>query len=249
MADPTIATAFMDIKASDLLKFLSEFITAIAWPMAAGFIVNLFRKEIIERIPRLAELTLPGGLSARFNEGLAKVEAELEVSNPTNGETNSEVTHQLPTPAPTTEPIENNLSGSNSEQSNASAVTVPPDHVALKANPAGVVMEAWQRLDQILRLLASQAFNLPTKNLPTSYVVANLRSNGYMSHEEETLLLELIKLRDLAAHSSSKSINSREAKRFVSVADNLRRKFTAKMMEFSVRRNAARSKGIQTPQS
>lgn len=248
MTDPIVATAFFDLKATDLLKFLSELAAALAWPVAAVLIVNLFRKEIIERIPRLAELTLPGGLSAKFNEGMDKVEAELQVIAPAETE-KAVISDEQPPSAHSRTLAEHDLSASPSAQSNTAATVAPPDKAALNANPAGVVMEAWQRLDQILRLLASHALDLPEKHLPTSYVVANLRNNGYMSHEEELLLLELIDLRDLAAHSSSQSINAKEAKRFVSVAESLRKKFTGKMMEFSVRRNAIRSKGIQTPQS
>jgi hypothetical protein len=229
MVDPvTASTVFWDLKASEVMKFVSTLVTALAWPLSAFFIVNLFKSEIIERIPRLSELTLPGGISAKFNEGLAKVEAATE--------------------AAPVEPIEarvghvedNDLmraTGVVSEAVTASVDSAPNDEVALRANPTGVVMEAWKSLEQVLRQAAVAIGQPANLKFPASVLVKGLRNARFISHEEEGSLLEMVELRNLVAHVADKTVTEVEAQRFMNLARIFTGKLVARIVKHKLKNN------------
>jgi uncharacterized protein YutE (UPF0331/DUF86 family) len=227
--DPlTSTTVFWDLKASEVMKFISTLVTALAWPLSAFFIVNLFKSEIIERIPRLSELTLPGGISAKFNEGLAKVEAATEAAR------------AEPTEARIGQAEDDDVVGAAgvmSEAVTASVASAPNDEVALRANPTGVVMEAWKSLEQVLRQAAVAIGQPANLRFPASVVVKALRNASFISHEEEASLLEMIELRNLVAHVADKTVTEVEAQRFM----NLARLFTGKLVARIVKQKAKSS--------
>lgn len=215
MVDPVVTiTASSGLKVSEVLTFISSLVTALAWPISAFLIVNLFKNEIIERIPRLSELTLPGGISAKFNKDLEKVEA-------------------VPTdrfPVPAVEAQIGHVEGDDVMSVSAEASPpVPktiqpagPDQAALRANPNGTVMEAWVNLELALREMgqsAPQPVVIGTK-YGAAALVGRLRTAGIISSDEELKLHTLLELRNLAAHAQEK-ISEDGALRFKEIADSL----------------------------
>lgn len=217
MADPVMTTAvFWDLKASDLLKFSAELVSAIAWPVAAAFIVGFFKKEIIERIPKLAELTLPGGFAAKFNDVLTKAEASVPEKLQPAANSDTEVLQ---------------VQDESPRYSIASGDAVPAaDQLALRANPTGVVMEAWKILESTLRIAATAMIGEGVAQRPAPNVVASLRNANLLSREEEDSLLELIELRNVVAHTPNKTVSQLEAKRFADIAARFNQKFTSTLM-------------------
>lgn len=215
------AVTFWDIKASELLKFTSEVLSAIAWPIAAMFIVNLFKKEIIERIPRLSELSLPGGISAKFKEGLAKVEAEVSAIPPAPT-IEGHVTYTEPEEVMTT-------TGHVAEPAATYGSEEVKDNAALRANPTGVVMESWKGLEELIRQCTMRIVSPSASQLPSSIMVKALSRQGFLSDEDEKSLLELVKLRNLVAHVPEKTVSEIEAQRFNEIAEKFKGRLAAKL--------------------
>jgi len=228
MADPvTVTAAFWDLKASELLKFLSEFISALAWPVSTFFIVNLFKKEIIERIPCMSELTLPGGISAKFNEGLNKVEAQVTVTeaseqhaaavNATSPLTTSAGQHDLRASIPDT-------------QLNETGVV--DDRAALRANPTGVVMEAWQSFEDWLRKFAEKADVQNVGSLSPAQIAWKLRASGLINTHLMEALIELQSLRNLVAHTPSRTVTEDEVKNFVATTSRMKNSLLIRLAQY-----------------
>jgi hypothetical protein len=218
------ANTFWDVKASEVLKFVSSVLSAVAWPFAAVFIIRLFKKEIIERIPKLSELSLPGGISAKFREGLAKVEAEVSAVPPPGIEGHVDVSE-----APDTVSASATISGT-------ATITADPtvrDDMALRANPTGVVMESWKELEEKLRAFAILKIGPRMEKAPPSKIALNLRNAGLIDMREYTSLHQLIELRNLAAHSMD-PIEETVAERFAILAERL-------AQEYSLRHLTARA--------
>lgn len=215
MVDPvTTSTVFWDLKASEIMKFFSALVTALAWPLSAFFIVNLFKNEIIERIPKLSELTLPGGISAKFNKDLEKIATAVTripdalPAGPENeraGET-----------APASSAVESKQSVS--EQ----AVQTAVDRAEVHANPNGIVMAAWVNLELALRDLGASGTNRVVfmRRDGPSILIESMRAANKISDVELQLIKKLLELRDLAAHAKEK-ISEADALRFKEIADSL----------------------------
>jgi hypothetical protein len=62
----------------DWMQFVASMTSSIAWPIASIAIIFVFKEGILKRLPDLSRLSLPGGLSAEFNQQLAFVEARVE---------------------------------------------------------------------------------------------------------------------------------------------------------------------------
>lgn len=226
MADPvTAVTVFWDLKASDVLKFASEFISAVAWPLAIAFIVRLFKHEIVERIPLLSELTLPGGISAKFNETLSRVEADVASTDAAAAQVNDgEVGEERQTPEPG---VRFSVAPDR--------VEIESDKAVLRANPTGAVMESWKSLEQLLRHAAVQLISLPAGSRGPKNLIKSLSNASVIDTEETQAILELFELRNLVAHSPNRAISENEAKRFVNLAQQLQGKLLARILRHTLR--------------
>jgi uncharacterized protein YutE (UPF0331/DUF86 family) len=218
MADPVaVTTAFWDLKASEVLKFVSELISALAWPLSAFLIVNLFKKEIVERIPRMSELTLPGGISAKFNEVLNKVEAEVTVTEASEQQAASADANSPPTAPAGQHDLRASIPDIQLNQTD-----VVDDRAALRANPTGVVMEAWQEFEDWLSRFAERAGVQNARSLSPSQIAWKLRESGLINTQLMDALIELQSLRNLVAHTANRTVSEDEVTNFVTTIRRMR---------------------------
>jgi hypothetical protein len=227
-------------------EFVSNMTGSLAWPLAAIVIVCIFRKGIIARIPGLSELTLPGGIAAKFKDGLPLVE---------NGVNEAAATKIEPAPGsitftghpPTVEqatniPSEVQASVGIIEESDVVEMTsyvgvqkpyvlyvrqpiaeYESDPIALRANPTGVVMESWKSIESAVQELAKAS--LPTNvrlNLRNSYrdFFKFLLKKQVITDVENETLLRMYELRNMAAHTDQR-ISAGDAERFQEAAETL----------------------------
>jgi hypothetical protein len=262
MADPvTTSTAFWDLKATEVMKFISTLISSLAWPLATFFILRLFKAEILKLIPLLSKLKALG-IEAEFNRGLAKAEEEVaKIANSPNSvvQNVSPLPPYSDLPPPPSDPAplppgpmpSPESSGVTSQDAPAPILVSAdlegtysiggpsePDPVALQANPTGSVMVSWNMLEQALHLLA-QSLNGslgPIATFRPKQLVVFLRDAGLLKEEEVQTLMGLIELRNLAAHSSGKAISEAEADRFHKVARKLTGLYTIRAAQRNLSR-------------
>ena len=226
-ANAILAAAFWDLELSELLKFISELISAVAWPLVTYLVFRLFKDELVKLIPFLSKISALG-VEAEFNRQLDKVEAVADAiaESPVAETENKPQAAKEPQddePGPATPPIDRDITRPVDEPSVS-------DPVALRANPTGTVMVAWQALDNALRLFADSALPLPgaARQFVHKRLILDMQKAGLLSEEEVESLLSLLALRNLAAHSSGTTISDTEAKRFNEIASKLARKYRNK---------------------
>ncbi|MCC2971794.1 hypothetical protein [Massilia sp. IC2-476] len=215
----TAINTFWDLKASGALKFISDSISALAWPVVIFFTLRLFKAEVVKLLAKLSKVSALG-VEAEFNQGLDKVEAAVQ-QLPDNGSTDvpsspsnvpADETSQVTPPTTTV--------ASDFEIRYSVEGAAASDPVALRANPTGTVMEAWKSLEQTLRFFAAEVLGPVESSLSPSVLVANLYSSGAIPLQQVSALTELIKLRNLAAHSTD-PIPEAEAEKFAKLARQL----------------------------
>lgn len=96
------------------------------------------------------------------------------------------------------------------------------DDIAIEANPAGVIMEAWIRLSSAARMVLSpgNALHALFKD-DWADPIQDLEKSNLLSESEKNLVKTLRELRNMAAHSTSRRPTAADAKRFVNIADRL----------------------------
>lgn len=222
MVDPvTASTAFWDVKASELLKFVSTVISAVAWPLGTFFILRLFKGEVVKLIPSISKFSAMG-VTAEFNQGLNK--AEANVAKVTT-EPKHEALHSLGA-ATSTDPVlapePTKAVSADLAISYAIEGAPTPDPATLRANPNGIVMVAWANLESALREYGNSAARpIATKRrIGPEHLVDRLQDGGMLSADEAAAIRKLLELRNLAAHSNEK-ISEDDALRFKEMADRL----------------------------
>jgi hypothetical protein len=228
------------------MEFVSNMTGSLAWPLAAIVIVCIFRKGIIARIPGLSELTLPGGIAAKFKDGLPLVENGVNEAAATKIEPapgSISFTGPPPTVEQTTnspskiqasvgvieEPDVIEMAGYVGEQKPYVLYVRQPiaeyevDPIALRANPTGVVMESWKSIESAIQELAKTA--LPknvTLNIRNSYksLFKFLLTKHAITDVENETLLRMYELRNMDAHTDQR-ISAGDAKRFQEAAETL----------------------------
>lgn len=183
----------------DWLTFVSKVVEALAWPVTIGFLVLKFRDRFQELLGKLTEVSLPGGITGKFEVPLRKAELLRE---------------QL------------SLDFDNAVPSVEESVP-EADHVALSANPTGVIMEAWKELNHLGYDLI-QSSDLPSRSKlmyatkRNKEVVSALAAEKLVPNEEIELLRELQQIRNRAAHSVSDRPTPDDAERFLSLVYSLK---------------------------
>lgn len=182
----------------DWLTFASKVIDAVAWPITVLVLVLRFSDRVRDLLGKLTEVSLPGGISGKFERPLKDAEqlAERLDQTPEVMEVDVEVPED--------------------------------DPVALHANPTGVIMEAWKGLEAIGADLyqASDAPRRDKMLMYTSGnsgVIDGLEHEKLIPDEEISLLRELRSIRNRAAHSTTDRPTPDEAERFVSLVRTLER--------------------------
>jgi hypothetical protein len=233
------------------LKFISEMTASLAWPVAAVIIVCVFRRGILQRLPNLSRLSLPGGISAEFTKELESVEAAVIA----DAEGNPALTSSTPAagevePALTQESVK--ISAPEERLGNLSARYVEPpkeigsdnfvlflkptvtrtvrEKISLQANPTGVVMESWKVLESSLRDLASSTFppNVTlSRKMGILQIFDVLNRRGVATAAEIDTLRRMLAMRNLAAHGDE-PISDDSAKRFQEIAESLANVYRAR---------------------
>lgn len=170
----------------DWLKFISEMTASLAWPVAAVTVVCVFRRGILQRLPDLSKLSLPGGISAEFTNELESVEAVIAdraIDADAAGGSSapaivipaepSQANGQIARTTASTVDVRDQVDKvPDVDRVNVPAEAMPDNFVlflkptvarnisekiSLQANPTGVVMEAWKGLESTLRDLAAKS--------------------------------------------------------------------------------------------
>jgi hypothetical protein len=235
----------------DLLQFISTMTTALAWPVVACFVVLLFRKGIIERLPDLSKATLPGGISVEFNKALLEVATEAprlleagvqEAANATEV-SDAEVTRvrepeSLPPARPNGDvPVatEARVQLDLLAFSVSASGIANDDSTAMRANPNGVVMESWERLKSAFISWAEPPSATPGA-LSFEQLFALAKANGRLTMGEAEILRKLERLRNIAAHSTD-ALAVESVEGFKELA--------TRMTTLYVSRTPARKKGVE----
>lgn len=207
--------------------------TAVAWPLATIAIVTIFRKGILERLPDVEDVDA-FGFKAKFRRDLKKVVSSVaadEVSQrgavtidhapapipqvpdsvdlaPRQLEHPATASTPYPTAAPSALPTVN-------EKTEQYLV----DKLALRANPSGVVLDAWKELEFEMRESAGM------ERASLRVVIDALLSKKIITDDEVEQVQLMYNLRNRAAHSSKDQISPEDAEEFKYVASLLALRF------------------------
>lgn len=189
----------------DWLTFFTKITEALAWPLTVLVIAFIFRKQVLNLIPSLKELTLPGGVAARFEGKLETLEIVATSAPP------SETTEA-------TTPVSANLDAQFSV-AESSIPSVATDPVAAEYNPNGVVMEAWKDLESKIRmiLVASRVCTILTTPDTPEELIRALRRHKLASPTALATLEGLLKLRNEVAHSKGEVVPKESAIKYVNL--------------------------------
>ncbi len=202
VAEAVEATARLSLEI--WLDFISNFTTALAWPIAIFAIAFLFRSELKNVASNLKRLKW-GDAEAVFDEGVAEAK---EV-------------------AKTLDPVDSQTASANDRQTYTLLQQA-------EVSPTGAVIEAYKRIEEQLEHISelarhdlvanmsdmSKRWSDPRK-MPPSLLTRGLLKSGWLSHAEIAMLERLRETRNLAAHSREKNISQNSAKDFVRLAGTL----------------------------
>ncbi|WP_175804979.1 hypothetical protein [Burkholderia ambifaria] len=183
----------------DGLEFTSKVIEAVAWPGTIVVLVFKFSDRFRDLLGKLTEVTLPGGISGKFEAPLRKAEYLREQIQLDFGDDVDVEVEDVP----------------------------ETDPVALSANPTGVIMEAWKELNLVGADLVNSSDLSVTNRLifatagPTEIVNLLIREKQ-LPDAEVHLLRELQQIRNRAAHSVRDRPTPDDAERFLSLVHSLK---------------------------
>lgn len=181
------------------LEWSSSVIGSVAWPIAAMTIAFVFRSQIAALFGRINELSW-GDKSAKFAEKLDKAEAKAELVEASKSEVKGQIEDQQK---------------NNQQQLGSDDNTRFKQLMAL--SPAAAVMDVWGELNRRLRDLADKhgvVHQTATEGMPVA--LALYRAN-IIPRELMSLVQDLHKLRNAAAHNEP--VSEVDAYRFKGVAD------------------------------
>ena len=163
----------------DWLEFIAAIVGHLAWPGVVGGGLFLFRKSIVERLPYLRKASW-GDKSVEFGDTLQVATEKAALIEP------QEEQKQLPPPAEAATEEE------QVEERFASA---------LQASPRFAVLEAWFPVEQELQRIArNKGYSADRTRSPT-YTLRQLQNDGTLPSETASLINDLMKLRNIAAHA------------------------------------------------
>lgn len=177
------------------LEFIASMTASLAWPLAAVVIAAIFRSQIGSLLRRLNELG--------WGDAKAKFAKELDKAEETAG--------TLPSPAPKPE----------AEQSAALPSPISAEQERfdklLAISPSAAVVDAWQAVEAAIRVLATK-HGIASSSFPNPPAwIRELNKAGHLPMSVVTLVNELRKTRNVAAHSDEVSVS--DAIRFRELAE------------------------------
>ena len=176
----------------DLLTFIAEIVTALAWPGAVLLIVLILRRPLIALIPLLRSLKY-GDLEIDFEKGLAEAELAAGVELPTK---------DIQAPKNT---IRSEL---------ADMALTSPQAAAIEAwrrvENALVTLARSRQID-----VAPAVWAMPL------VLSAFMLGDGVITQSQHELVLRLKNLRDRAVHTVKFQLSAEEAIRYIDLANRL----------------------------
>lgn len=206
----------------DWMQFVSSLVSSLAWPSVTVFILLTFKNQISKLIPLLQKLKI-GALEADFSEELMEIKAE------TAGIVSA--SHRsLDSPSLTS----TTSVGGGLTINRPSPVQTLADHIAIRSQPTGAVMEAWKMFELSLSNAYTAASGSPG-NVTTEQILKYLAAVGFFTDSEQHAIMRLKALRNRAAHSRS-DISIESAQDFVELVETLNALIQDRAQEHADRR-------------
>lgn len=179
------------------MQFVSEMTGHLVWPVLVLLVVLVLRTSIRSAIEqRIKSVTLPGGAGAEFfDKGVERVREELQATGPKDQ---------------TEEPVNAKRPTSNFLDEIDQLAEVSPD---------AAVMEAFRRLEKVIRSELEAANGARPTPLPT--LVKQAVDEHRLPPSEASAFNELRVLRNALAHDPGRGVDRESAMAFAEVARQL----------------------------
>lgn len=160
------------------MDFVASLVESLAWPVAAFAIALVFRKQLLTLLENLEEFGW-GEARAKFSKRIDKAE---------------QVAESLPTPL------------------NAPALPASPTEEdrfeqLLAISPSAAVLDAWNPIEISLRKVAEKHGVPSSRYVNPAGWVKELNKAGFLPMSVVTLVNELRKVRNVAAHSDEVTVS------------------------------------------
>lgn len=184
------------------MQFVASLVGSLAWPTAAVIAIFWFKDPIKKLLSAISKISFAGG-TAEFDRAMREIEASAEEESPDR---------------------------------KAGLLRVPTDMVenedakALQANPAGVVMEAWKSVELTMRDVIAKLWpdaDFKGRHGPLA-IIKFLYSREFINSREESMLLKMRILRNIAAHDEE-PVTAENAERFQEIAGDFVRDFRKRL--------------------
>jgi hypothetical protein len=158
----------------DWLQFSASIIGSLAWPLVVIVLLLLLRTRIGGLADRLQEISLPAGANAKFEKALGEAKERSQQVDPAVREA------QLQRP-----------------------LAEAHDPFVQLANhfPEAAIMQCFRELEKKLGEMVG-LLDLPTNRRDPTSVIEELRFEGYIDHNTQSLFEELRLARNIAAHAT-----------------------------------------------
>jgi hypothetical protein len=207
----------------DWLTFLSTMTSALAWPVAVGALVIVFRGEIRSIVAGMKRLKL-GPMEAEMFERQAREVRDLAVALPARSATIPRLPtprtpiseHELQIIPPTVDALPQ-PDGYDIDTHLLELITSP----TYRAMPRNGVLKVWTAIEDALRSLAERSDADP--NATFSVLLLDLQRRKSISKDEFELLRKLSSMRD-DAYMSTVQVTEDAALDYVAAASTILRK-------------------------
>lgn len=155
----------------DWLQFISSILVGFAWPSVLIVLMVILRKQISALAGRIEEVTLPGGVKAKFEKVIAEAREKAEKIEPAVRDS----------PTAEIQPQDSFL------------------HLANNF-PEAAIMETFREVERTL-LEMVPFLGLPTKARTPPYVIEEMQRKRYIDDNTANLFHKLREARNVAAHA------------------------------------------------
>ncbi|WP_175663088.1 DUF4145 domain-containing protein [Burkholderia ambifaria] len=186
----------------DWLTFISKLIEALAWPITIFLLALKFRDRVQELLGKLTEISLPGGISGKFEAPLQSAE---------------QIAHELD--------LDLGADATEESKTDPIALAANPTGVIMEAWKELALVGA----DLILMSRVPGMDLQIVSGAVGKDVLRELEKRGLIPDNEVKLLRELREIRNRAAHSTDRRPTVTEAERFLSIVKALESAWIGRM--------------------
>jgi len=183
----------------DVLRFVSNVISSVVWPLTVVLIVVLLRKPLRELIRdlgrRLRSIKFPGG-EAEFSQELAEIKEAADVAN-----------LPLVEGVPTGEPLLLRVEEDTSQWARL-----------VELSPRAAISEAWRWVENVLRKTAKRLDIPESETRSTIALIRALRNRQALSPDTVAIVSDLRGIRNTAVHGMEPEISQSDAIEYISLA-------------------------------